>query len=199
MIERNDELGQEIRFLVEADKLKGIERRTLIVDESRRENSAEHSWHVALAAMTFAPYAAAGVDVAHAMRLLLVHDIVEIDAGDTFAYDKVGYEDKLERETEAMQRLFGLLPDAQQQDFASLWLEFEENETPTAHYANAIDRIMPLLHNYYTKGATWQQHGIRRSQVIERNQGIQKGLPELWPYVVDILEDSVQQGYLLPD
>ncbi len=199
MTEEKDKLGQRIEFIMEIDKLKSIQRRTLLVDRSRNENSAEHSWHVATAAMVLAPYAGEDVDIDHVIRMLLVHDIVEIDAGDTFAYDTAGYEDKLERETAAMQRLFGYLPELQRAELSALWLEFEDAETPSSRYANAIDRILPLLHNYHTQGATWHQHGISRSQVVERNAGIQNGLPDLWSYIVRILDDSVEKGYLLGD
>ena len=192
------DLEQQVRFLMEADKLKGVDRRTKLVDKSRFENSAEHSWHVALCAMVFSSYAADEVDLSRVIRMLLIHDIVEIDAGDTFAYDSVGYEDKLERETEASNRLFGVLPASQGTDLSSLWAEFEENQSPEARYANAIDRVMPVLHNYYAEGASWQKHDITRDQVLKRISVIVDGAPALWPFMTDLLDDAVKKGYLLP-
>ena len=194
----HDEMGRQLDFLIEADKLKGVERRSILMDGSRNENSAEHSWHVALAAWVLAGYAAEAVDVSRVIRMLLVHDIVEIDAGDTFAYDAEGRVDQLAREERAAQRLFGLLPVDQARDLLALWVEFDKRETVEARFANSIDRLLPLLHNYATQGGSWQTHGVSRAQVLERVGCIEQGAPHLWHYVRSLIDDSVDKGYLSP-
>lgn len=193
-----DGLECQIRFLTEADKLKGVLRRSILMNGSRLENSAEHSWHVSLAALALAGYATEGVDISHVIRMLLVHDLVEIDAGDTFAYDVSGRSDQLQRESAAAKRLFGLLPARQSDEFMALWVEFDARETAESHYANAIDRLLPLLHNYRSKGGTWLKHGVRRAQVLERMRPIESGAPDLWPFVCTLIDDAVDKGYMLP-
>lgn len=192
------ELDQQVRFLVEVDKLKSVDRRSMLVEQSRNENSAEHSWHVALCAMILAPYASSSVDVDRVIRMLLVHDLVEIDAGDTFAYDAVGRQDQHVREKLASERLFGLLAGEQKDTVMLLWQEFEAVETPESKFANAVDRFMPLLHNYHTSGVSWRQHQVSRAQVMERMSIIREGAPPLWRYVTELLDDAVERGYLLP-
>ncbi len=161
-------LDRQVDFLVEIDKLKGIDRRSRLVDDSRFENSAEHSWHVAACAAVLAQHAAPGVDLSRVLQMLLVHDIVEIDAGDTFAYDPSGRSSQYEREAQASARLFGLLPVDQAAGLSSLWEEFDAAETPDAQFANAVDRFMPLLHNYHTEGSSWRKHDVTHAQVLER-------------------------------
>ena len=192
------DIEQQIAYLMEIDKLKGIERRTKDVDRSRFENSAEHSWHVALCAMVLSPYAGAEIDLPRVVQMLLVHDIVEIDAGDTFAYDDVGRQDQHDRESVAADRIFGMLPQQQGEELLALWQEFEAAESVDAKFANAIDRFIPLLHNYYTEGETWRKHSITKAQVLERNAIVKSGAPQLWAYVQSIIDDSVSKGYLLP-
>lgn len=190
-------LAQQIQFIIEIDKLKRVLRQTLLIDESRQENSAEHSWHLAMMAILLAEYAPSPeIDVLHVIKMLLVHDLVEIDAGDTFCYDIQGNQDKATRETQAAIRLFGLLPEEQGVELRSLWEEFEAQETTAAKFAAALDRLQPLLHNQQTRGGTWRIHGIKRDQVLRRVHPIKEGAPALWPVVEKIIEDCILAGYL---
>lgn len=189
-------LAQQMQFVLEVDQLKRVLRQTLLTDGSRQENSAEHSWHIALMAIALIEYAPPGVDLLHVIRMLLLHDLVEIDAGDTFCYDVQGNASKAEREQQAADRLFGLLPPDQAGEFRAAWDEFEAQETPAACFAAALDRIQPLLNNWHTAGHTWQKHGVRRPQVTQRMQVIETVSPELWAYVQQILDDCVAAGYL---
>ncbi|NJL38521.1 MAG: HD domain-containing protein [Leptolyngbyaceae cyanobacterium RM2_2_4] len=195
---QTDRLAQQIQFIIEIDKLKSILRQTLLVDGSRRENSAEHSWHLALMAVLLIEYAPAGVDLLSAIKMLLIHDLVEIDAGDTFCYDLQGNETKAEREVQAANRLFGMLPSEQGAELKQIWHEFESQETVTAKFAAALDRLQPVLHNQQTKGGTWQLHNINREQVERRVKPIETGAPELWTFVQKLLDDCVAAGYLNP-
>ncbi|MEH2450558.1 HD domain-containing protein [Nostoc sp.] len=160
-------LTQQIQFIIEIDRLKQVIRQTLLTDGSRRENSAEHSWHLAVMAIVLAEYAPEGVDIFHAIKMLLIHDLVEIDAGDTFCYDVQGNESKAVREAQAALRLFRLLPADQGRELRLLWDEFEAGETPTAKFAAVLDRIQPLLQNQQNGGETLRTHGIRRDQVMK--------------------------------
>lgn len=191
-----DRLASQLDFVVEIDRLKTVLRRTVIVDRSRRENTAEHSWHIALAAVLLAEHAGDGVDVGRVVRMLLVHDVVEIDAGDTFAYDEAGHEGKLERERAAAERIFGLLPDDQTAELSALWEEFEARETPDARFANAVDRLQPMLHNFVTEGHAWRRHGVTSAQVRERNRTIGEGAPELWRFAERMIDEAVRRGYI---
>lgn len=193
---QSNRLTQQIQFIIEIDRLKHILRQTLLIDGSRRENSAEHSWHIAVMAFTLAEYAPEEVDIFHAIKMLLIHDLVEIDAGDTFCYDVQGNHSKAEKEAQAALRLFGLLPLDQASELRSLWDEFEAGETATAKFAAALDRIQPLLHNQQTQGGTWRIHGISRDQVMKRVAPVKTGAPELWPFVLQLIEDCVAAGYL---
>lgn len=195
---QTDRLAQQIQFIIEIDKLKRVLRQTLLTDGSRRENSAEHSWHLALMAVLLIEYAPAGVDLLSAIKMLLIHDLVEIDAGDTFCYDLQGNETKAEREMQAATRLFGLLPPEQGAELKEIWEEFEAQETATAKFAAALDRLQPVLHNQQTRGGTWQLHNINRRQVERRVSTIETGVPELWPFVQKLLDDCVAAGYLSP-
>ncbi|MBH8551918.1 HD domain-containing protein [Nostocaceae cyanobacterium CENA357] len=189
-------LTQQFQFIIEIDRLKQILRQTLLTDGSRRENSAEHSWHLAMMAIALAEYTPEGVDLFHAIKMLLIHDLVEIDAGDTFCYDVQGNHSKAEKEAQAALRLFGILPANQGSELRLLWEEFETGKTPTAKFAAALDRIQPLLHNQQTEGGTWRIHGIRRDQVMKRVAPVETGAPELWPFVLQLIEDCVAAGYL---
>ncbi|MDY6900528.1 MAG: HD domain-containing protein, partial [Cyanobacteriota bacterium] len=177
-------LKQQIEFIVEIDKLKNVLRQTLLIDSSRRENSGEHSWHLAMMTMILAEYAAEGTDLFRAMKMCLIHDLVEIDAGDTFCYDVQGNESKAERELQAATRIFGILPEEQAKELRLIWDEFEERETPTAKFAAALDRIQPFLHNRETKGGTWKIHNINRNQVMKRMAPVEQGTPELWGFML---------------
>ena len=189
-------LTQQIQFIIEIDQLKQVLRQTLLNDGSRRENSAEHSWHLAMMVIVLAEYAPQGVVLLNAIKMVLVHDLVEIDAGDTFCYDVQGNESKAQREAQAALRLFGLLPADQASELRSLWEEFEAQETPTAKFAAALDRIQPLLHNQQNRGGTWLIHGITRDQVMKRMAPVETGAPELWLFVQQVIEDCVAAGYL---
>ncbi|WP_414588067.1 HD domain-containing protein [Scytonema sp. PCC 10023] len=189
-------LTQQIQFIIEIDQLKQVLRQTLLNDGSRRENSAEHSWHLAMMVIVLAEYAPQGVHLLSAIKMVLIHDLVEIDAGDTFCYDVQGNESKAQREAQAALRLFGLLPADQASELRSLWEEFEAQETPTAKFAAALDRIQPLLHNQQNKGGTWLIHNITRDQVMKRMAPVETGAPELWSFVQQVIEDCVAAGYL---
>ncbi|WP_017299100.1 HD domain-containing protein [Nodosilinea nodulosa] len=194
----NQRLQQQITFVIEIDRLKQVLRRTQLMDASRRENSAEHSWHLAMMGLVLAEYAPAGVDVQRAISQVLIHDLVEIDAGDTFCYDSAGHRDKAQREQQAADRIFGLLPAAEGDRLRQLWDEFEAQTTPTARFAASLDRLQPMLHNWQTGGGTWKQHGICRAQVMRRMAPVEAGAPELWPFVLGIIEECVAAGYLQP-
>ncbi|MEN8819743.1 MAG: HD domain-containing protein [Abyssibacter sp.] len=191
-------LDQALAFLVEADRLKSVERQTWLTDGSRQENSAEHSWHAALTAMVLAPFASEPVQVDRAIRMLLLHDLVEIDAGDTFLYDAVASADQAQRECAAADRLFGLLPVEQSLADRALWDEFEAGQTPDARFAKAVDRVNPVLLNLATQGKGWRVHGVRLEQVLARNAGIAGPLPAVWAWLRSRLEQAVEAGWLRP-
>ncbi len=195
-----ERLQKQIDFVIEVDKIKHIFRHTKLIDGSRYENDAEHSWHLATMAMVLKEHANEDeLDVGKVIRMLLVHDIVEIDAGDTFAYDKEGHEDKNDREMAAADRIFGLLPQDQARRMHKLWSEFEARQTPEAKFAAALDRLQPLIHNYHTEGKAWQKHDISLKQVMKRNKHIKEGSEVLWEFALDLLNRAVQQGYLTAD
>ncbi|MGE0877382.1 MAG: HD family hydrolase [Acidimicrobiia bacterium] len=170
----------QLAFLLEADRLKQIERQSSIVGASRRENTAEHSWHLALFALVLAEHADSSVDLPKVLAMLVLHDLVEIDAGDTFAYDETGYESKSAREREAADRLFGMLPGDQGKRLRSLWEEFEAGQTADARFANALDRLQSVLLNTENAGESWRRHGISQDRVIARNSAIGSGSELLW-------------------
>lgn len=189
-------LEQQISFILEIDKLKSIIRRTYLLNESRLENTAEHSWHVALAVLLLSEYAPQQIDAARACKMMLIHDIIEIDAGDTFLYDESGNEDKAEREQLAADRLFNILPNDQAVELRTLWDEFEARQTPEAKFARGLDRLMPLMHNYYTHGSTWKLHKVTSDMVLKQNTIIQDASPELWEFALFIIRDAIEKGYL---
>jgi putative hydrolases of HD superfamily len=189
-------LEQQIRFIVEIDKLKAVLRRSYLMDESRRENTAEHSWHVTLLAILFAEYANEPVDILRVVKMLLIHDVVEIDAGDTFAYDEVGALLKAEREGKAADRIFKLLPHDQACELRALWDEYEDGATPEARYAIALDRFIPMLHNYHSQGRAWNENGVTEDRVLKRNACINDGAADIWSYAQSLVRDAVAKGYL---
>lgn len=192
-----ERLQKQIDFIIEIDKLKHIYRQTILMDGSRQENDAEHSWHLAVMAIFLSEYAKeADLDLLKVLKMVLIHDLVEIDAGDTFCYDEQGYLDKAEREQKAAARIFKLLPADQAREIRELWEEFEERQTPEARFAAALDRVQPLLHNYHTKGHAWQKHGTTSDKVLERCKYIGDSSPLLWKYIQKIIQDSVEKGYL---
>lgn len=174
------DLGDQLAFLLEADRLKGIERMTRLLDGSRRENSAEHSWHLALFALVLHDHADEPVDLLRVLTMVLLHDLVEIDAGDTFAYDDAGHETKAEREQAAAERLFGLLPPDQGPGLRAIWDEFEHGQSAEARFALALDRLQPVLLNHARGGGPWRDHGVSVERVLDRNRVIEHGSRLLW-------------------
>ncbi len=194
-----DRLHRQITFLMEADRVKTILRRNRVVsDPSRRENDAEHMYHFALMAIVLAEYSEAPIDLLRVLRLILIHDLVEIDAGDTFIYDEQAQAGKREREEQAAARIFGLLPEDQAQEMRALWEEFEQEQTAEARFAAALDRLQPLLCNYYTQGGAWQEYNVTAPQVYARNEKIARGSTQLWTYARALLDEAIAKGYLPP-
>jgi putative hydrolase of HD superfamily len=190
-------LQQQIEFMLEIDKLKHISRRTILTDRSREENSAEHSWHIAMAVFLFSEYAQdQNIDWYRVIKMLLVHDLVEIDAGDTYCYDDQSRKNQAQREQKAAERIFKILPFDQSRYFRALWDEFENRETPESKYANALDRFQPFLQNYVTKGQIWRKNDITRRQVKDRMKPVFDGAPLLWSLVELLIDDAVQKKYL---
>lgn len=199
MIDGTDiRLGRQLQFLLEIDRLKGILRQTRVLRGERRENSAEHSWHLALCAAVLAEHAPPGTDLGRVVTMVLVHDIVEIDAGDAFCYDPAANVGKEEREQMAAARIFGLLPDEQAAQMHALWREFEAGETPDARFAVALDRLQPLLLNFQNQGGSWLANAVTHDRVLLRMAPIQHGAPQIWPVVVRLLDEAVARGYLAP-
>lgn len=191
-----ERLATQLGFVLEVEKLKQVFRQTLLPGDHRRENDAEHSWHLSLMAIVLVEYAAAEVDLLKVLEMLLIHDIVEIDAGDTFAYDVAGNADKAQREQRAADRLFGLLPADQAQAYRALWDEFEQRQSAEARYAAALDRLQPLLLNFHTDGVAWQRHEIKKAQVIAYNEHIAEGAPALWELARKLIDAAVAKGIL---
>jgi putative hydrolase of HD superfamily len=189
-----------LEFFMEADRLKGVERRNWLADGSRRENTAEHSWHLGIAAMVFTAFASEPVDVGRAVCMALVHDIVEIDAGDTFAYDTSELADtKQAREEQAADRLFGILPADLGAHFRELWDEYERGDTPEARYVMAVDRVAPMLLNIAEGGSAWREYGITRARVIDRNgKHVEPALPEVWAEALSRLDAATAAGKIDP-
>lgn len=195
---KSEKLKNQIAFVIEIDEMKRILRMNLHADGSKRENDAEHSWHLAVMAMLLEEYCSEKVDISRVIKIALVHDLVEVYAGDTFAYDAKGYEDKDEREKMAADKLFGMLDDEQAAFFRALWDEFEEKSTPESRYANAVDRLQPLLLNYLTDGHTWKLGDVHAPQILKRMDIIRTATPELWHIVEGIIETSIKKGILKP-
>ena len=185
---------KKMQFLIIADQMKSIYRQTLLTDKSRRETDAEHSWHLALMAMMLADFAPEGTDINRVIKMVLVHDLVEIYAGDTFCYDYKAAEDKEKREMEAAERLFSIIPDGD--DYKNLWIEFDKKETPDAIFASALDCLQPLINNFITDGHTWRKGNVSEEKVQKRMAVIEKGIPAAWNLVQKIIEDSVDKGYI---
>lgn len=177
-----ERIEKQFEFLKEIDKEKNIFRQTYLADGMRKENDAEHAWHMALFVMVLSEYANEDIDVLKTMKIVLIHDLIEIYAGDTYAYDSKGNESKRERELAAADRLFNILPKDQAKEFRALWDEFEENITPEARFANTMDKIQPLMLNNASEGRSWEEHGVHASQVYGRNEKTHLGSEELWKY-----------------
>ena len=193
---KNIRLDQQLRFTAEIDKMTSILCRTMLVDGSRRENDAEHSWHIAVMALIFEEYATEPVNVSRAVKMCVVHDLIEIYAGDTFAYDVRGNADKAERESAAADKLFAQLPSEQGAEIRSLWEEFDAMQTPDAKYAACMDRLQPFLHNTLTDGHTWVESGTARQSVEKRMAIIKDFMPEVYKWVEKNLDNAVAQGWL---
>lgn len=189
-------LDRQIRFLMELDRLKGVLRQSITGDGLRRENSAEHSWHVTMAALILHEYANEAIDLTRVFKMLLIHDIVEIDAGDTFIYDEQAQASRPQREREAAQRIFGLLPPDQGEELKQLWEEFETGNTPEARFAAALDRLQAVLQNFHTQGLSWRRNGVTSRQVLARNKTIADGSEQLWQFIRGVIEAAVKDGYL---
>lgn len=177
-----ERIEKQFEFLKEIDKEKNIFRQTYLADGMRNENDAEHAWHMALFVMVLSEYANEDIDVLKTMKIVLIHDLIEIYAGDTYAYDSKGNESKRGRELAAADRLFNILPKDQAEEFRALWDEFEENITPEARFANTMDKIQPLMLNNASEGRSWEEHGVHASQVYGRNEKTHLGSEELWKY-----------------
>ncbi|MFA0413857.1 HD domain-containing protein [Vibrio renipiscarius] len=190
-------LEQQLNLIIELDKLKSVLRRTRVKSvEGRLENSAEHSWHVALMAILMQEHANEPVEISKVMKMLLLHDIVEIDAGDTFVYDTVASAQQEEKERIAAERLFGLLPDDQGDELKAIWLEFEQAQSAEAKYAKALDRIIPMLLNYHNDGQSWQEHGVTKHQALTINRKIEDGSTILWHKAKQLIEEASEKGWL---
>ncbi len=192
-------LARQIQFIVEVDKLKDVYRQTVLIHSGRAENDAEHSWHLCLLVIVLAEHAnLPALDTLRVLKMLIIHDLVEIDAGDTFAYDNHRMADQHARESRAAERIFGLLPEDQARQFRELWDEFEAKETPEARFATAVDRFQPVLLNVLTQGSAWRRHGVTHDRVIARNRHIAEGSSALWDFAEALLNEAVRDGRLPP-
>ncbi|MDE6663844.1 MAG: HD domain-containing protein [Lachnospiraceae bacterium] len=195
----NKRLEKQIDFILEADKEKNIIRQTHLSGNGRRENDAEHAWHMAIMVYLLKEYANEEIDVAKAMMMALIHDIVEIDAGDTYAYDSKGLETQKEREEQAAERIFGLLPDDQGEELKSLFQEFEASETPESRFVHAMDNFQPLLLNNSNDGSDWREHEICKSQVMKRHINTKSGSNIIWECAKKIIDKHVRNGNIKDD
>lgn len=189
-------LEQQIAFILELDKMKSIVRQTYLADGSRKEDDAEHSWHLTLMAFVLAEYSNEPVDVLKTMKMVMLHDVIEIDAGDTYAYDEAANTTKQKRESAAADRIFALLPEDQGTEYRALWEEFEAMETPEAKFANTLDKIQPVLLTNMAGGASWMEHGVKRTQIMARNARSHEGSQELWSYVRTLIEENIGKGII---
>ncbi|MCW8091413.1 HD domain-containing protein [Alteromonas sp. ASW11-130] len=192
-------LEAQLTFINELDLLKGVQRQALIkCDNNRQENSAEHSWHIALTAVTLQEYADEVIDISRVIQMLLIHDVVEIDAGDTFAFaSDAALNNQEEIERNAAYRIFGLLPEPQSKIMLDLWMEFENAETADSRFAKAIDRILPLIQNVQNEGGSWAKHKVNKSKVLARNQYLKDSAPTLWEYACQQIDYAEKQGWLI--
>ena len=194
-----DRMKQQIAFLMEIDKVKNIFRQTYLADGKRKENDAEHSWHLAIAAFLLKEYVAEDVDVMKVMIMVLIHDLVEIDAGDTYAYDAEGAKTKRAREVAAADRIFGMLPEDQGGYFRELWDEFEAYESDDAKFAHLLDNFQPLLLNHESNGKSWTEHHVKKSQIYKRNEKIEETSPEVWELMKQIVEEHIALGHVIDE
>lgn len=192
-----ERLKKQMEFIIEVDKAKKIIRQTYLADASRKEDDAEHSWHLALMAVLLKEYANEEVDLAKVVPMVLIHDLVEIDAGDTYAYDEAGAVTKRERETKAADRIFGLLPEDQGSWFRTLWEEFEAYETAEAKFAHVLDNCQPLILNDASDGRSWAEHGVKKSQIYKRNEHTGEGSREIWEYMKELVDKHIRLGHVI--
>ena len=189
-----ERLKKQMDFILEIDKEKNIRRQTLIADASRQETDAEHAWHLAVMCALLSEYSNEKIDVAHTMLMVLMHDLVEIDAGDTYAYDEEGNKSKAERELKAADRIYNLLPPDQARMARELWDEFEAMDTPEARFANTLDKIQPVFLNDAAGGISWTRHGVYIDQILKRDARVHEGSEELWKYTKKVLDKNVENG-----
>lgn len=195
-----DRLEKQIAFIKEADKEKFIGRQTYLTGAVRKENDAEHAWHLALMAVLLSEYSNENIDVLKTVIMVLIHDIVEIDAGDTYAYDEEAAKTQKERESRAADRIFGLLPDDQRQKFRDIFEEFESGESPEARFAHVLDNFQPMMLNDHTDGKAWKEHGVHESQILRRNECTPLGSETLWEYARKMfIEKNIKKGAIIKD
>lgn len=200
MGDKNERFEQQLAFIREIDKEKQIFRQTYISDATRKENDAEHAWHMAIMAFLFSEYANDEIDVLKTIRMILIHDVVEIDAGDTYAYDEVAKLSQRDREEKAAHRLFGMLPEDQAKEMLDLWEEFEAGETAEARFARALDNFQPMMLNDATEGIAWEEHEVAVSKVLKRNERTPRGSQMLWEYAKEhFIEKNVGLGHIIDD
>lgn len=191
-----DGLVKQIEFIKEIDKIKYIQRRTKLFNSNRHENDAEHSWHLAMMVLVLSEHSDHKIDVLKVLKMVLIHDIVEIDAGDTFIYDQNKNHDNTEEELKAAQRIFGLLPSNQAAEFLEIWTEFEEGISNEAKFAKSMDRLEPLLQNTSNDGGTWKEFGVNYQTVYDKKKVIKEGSAEIWTYAEKLIDESVEKGIL---
>ena len=191
-----NDLLKQIQFIKEIDKIKYIQRRTCLLNSDRPENDAEHSWHLALMAIALSEHANKPVDILRVLKMVLIHDIVEIDSGDVFVYDKSKSHKNTEEEFAAAKRIFGLLPENQAKELFDLWKEFEDGETDDAKFAKSLDKLEPLLQNFSNNGGTWDKYNVTYNEVYTQKKSINKGSDTLWEYAENLLNESVDKGIL---
>lgn len=190
-----DRLKKQLDFVLEIDKAKNIFRQTYLADGNRKENDAEHSWHIAIMAFVLSEYFE-GANIEKVMKMVLMHDLVEIDAGDTYCYDSKANEDKIQREQKSAQRIYSILPQDQKEEFIKLWEEFEEGKTAEANFAIILDRLQPILLNYASNGIAWIEHNVYKEQVLARNERILNSTQQLSEHFINLIETAVKKGYL---
>ncbi|TFZ41159.1 HD domain-containing protein [Soehngenia longivitae] len=195
----DEKLIKDINFIVEIDKMKSIYRRTEVINEKKREDDAQHSWHIAIMAMVLHEYCDEEIDLLKTIKMLLIHDLVEIYAGDTFCYDKIANGDKKDREKIAAEKIFGLLEEDKGEEFKALWEEFEAMETPEARFSASMDRLQPMLNNYNNGGGTWKEYSVPKEDIYKRIEPVKYSSKKLWEFVLYMLEDAQKKGYIIKD
>lgn len=192
----DDRLKKQMDFILELDKVKRITRQTYLTGGEKKENDAEHSWHLAVMALLLKEYSNEDVDLLHVMSMVLIHDVIEIDAGDTYAYDEKGNTTKRDREVKAAKRIFGILPEDQEKMMWELWEEFEAYDTPESKFANMLDRLQPLMLNDATDGKAWLEHDVAKHQILNRNVRVHEGSEQMWSLMQNIIDKNVSLGHI---